>query len=122
MRITKLTRALGVALALVVASTANGHVAQAQAQALAAENFTIVMLPDTQYASESWPEVFRAQMQWVDTQQSANNIRYVLHVGDVVDNSDQVAQWNNSKSAMGLPTDDVPYIIGPGNHDLDSRN
>jgi hypothetical protein len=120
MRITKLTRALGVALAIVVASTANGQVAQAQSQALAAENFTIVMLPDTQYASESWPEVFRAQMAWVDAQQTASNIRYVLHVGDVVDNSDQVAQWNNSKSAMGLPTDDVPYIIGPGNHDLDS--
>ncbi|HEX6682010.1 MAG TPA: metallophosphoesterase [Candidatus Limnocylindrales bacterium] len=123
MRITKLTRAFGVALAMsltFVATASYGQVAQAQTQALAAENFTLVMLPDTQYASEFWPEVFRAQMQWVDNQQAASNIRYVLHVGDVVDNSDQVFQWNNSKSAMGLPTDDVPYIIGPGNHDLDS--
>jgi hypothetical protein len=118
MRITRFTRAFGLALAILVTTASHGQVAQAQAQA--AENFTIVMLPDTQYASESWPEVFRAQMAWVDAQQSASNIRYVLHVGDVVDNSDQVAQWNNSKSAMGLPTDDVPYIIGPGNHDLDS--
>lgn len=120
MRITKITRALGAALAILVATASYGQIPQAQAQAQAAENFTIVMLPDTQYASEYWPEVFRAQMQWVDNQQSASNIRYVLHVGDVVDNSDQQVQWNNSKSAMGLPTDDVPYIIGPGNHDLDS--
>ncbi|WP_211588679.1 metallophosphoesterase [Allorhizocola rhizosphaerae] len=123
MRITKFARTLCVAVtvtATLVASASYGQVPQAQAQALAAENFTLVMLPDTQYASEYWPEVFRAQMQWVDNQQAAQNIRYVLHVGDVVDNSDQLFQWNNSKSAMGLPTDDVPYIIGPGNHDLDS--
>jgi len=120
MRITKFTRALGVALAILVATASSGQVAQAQTQTLVAESFTIVMLPDTQYASEYWPEVFRAQMQWVDDQQSFRNIRYVLHVGDVVDNSDQLFQWTNSKSAMGLPTDDVPYIIGPGNHDLDS--
>lgn len=119
MRITKLTRAFSAALVVLLATASHGQVAQAQEPALAAENFTLVMLPDTQYASEYWPEVFRAQMQWVAAQQSARNIRYVLHVGDVVDNSDQLVQWNNSKSAMGLPTDDVPYIIGPGNHDLD---
>lgn len=118
MRITKTTRVLGATLAVLMATSLHGQAAPAQA--LAAETFTIVMLPDTQYASEYWPEVYRAQMQWVDDQQSARNIKYVLHVGDVVDNSDQVAQWNNSKGAMGLPTDDVPYIIGPGNHDLDS--
>lgn len=120
MRIPKITRVLGAALAILVATASYGQIPQAQAQTLAAENFTIVMLPDTQYASEYWPEVFRAQMQWVDDQQSARNIRYVLHVGDVVDNYDQPFQWANSKSAMGLPGDDVPYIIGPGNHDLDS--
>lgn len=117
MRITKITRALGATLAALMVTVLPGPAAPAQA--LAAETFTIVMLPDTQYASEYWPEVFRAQMQWVAAQRTTRNIKYVLHVGDVIDNSDQLAQWNNSKSAMGLPTDDVPYIIGPGNHDLD---
>lgn len=120
MRIAKLFRGIGVTLAVsatLVATSSYVRVPQAQAQA--AENFTIVMLPDTQYASETWPEVFRAQMQWVDAQQSARNIEYVLHVGDVVDESDKLYQWNNSKGAMGLPTDDVPYIIGVGNHDVD---
>jgi len=124
MRITKFSRALCVAAtisATLVASASYGQTAQDPVQ-VQAENFTMVMLPDTQYASEYWPEVFRAQMSWVDTQQATRNIRYVLHVGDVIDNSDQLAQWNNSKSAMGLPTDDVPYIIGPGNHDLDSTS
>jgi hypothetical protein len=120
MRITKTTRTLALVVsATLVATVSYVQAPPAQAQALAAENFTIVMLPDTQYASEYWPEVFRAQMQWVDTQQTTRNIKYVLHVGDVIDNSDQPTQWANSKSAMGLPTDDVPYIIGPGNHDLD---
>jgi photosystem II stability/assembly factor-like uncharacterized protein len=122
MRISRFTRVLAVAVsATLVATTsyAQAPPALAQAQVQAAEKFALVVLPDTQYASEYWPEVFRAQMQWVDNQQTAKNIKYVLHVGDVIDNSDQLAQWNNSKSAMGLPTDDVPYIIGPGNHDLD---
>ncbi|NUT35553.1 MAG: hypothetical protein HOV79_21075 [Hamadaea sp.] len=120
MRITKVTRALGAAFAMLMATALSVHVASAPAQAAAAENFTIVILPDTQYASEYWPEVYRAQMQWVDDQQTARNIKYVLHVGDVIDNVGQAFQWANRKSAMGLPTDDVPYIIGPGNHDLDS--
>ncbi|MEU7905680.1 metallophosphoesterase [Actinoplanes sp. NPDC049118] len=107
--------------ATLVAAATTGQGAAAQVPA-AVENFTLIMLPDTQYASQSWPQVYRAQMQWVDDQQAARNIKYVLHVGDVVDDSDQQYQWNNSKSAMGLPTDDVPYIIGPGNHDLDSTS
>ncbi|GAA2367174.1 hypothetical protein GCM10010432_24860 [Catellatospora methionotrophica] len=121
MRVGNVARVLALtASSLTLLATASyAQAPQARAQAQAAENFTLVMLPDTQYASEYWPEVFRSQMQWVDTQQAARNIEYVLHVGDVVDNSDQLAQWNNSKSAMGLPTDDVPYIIAPGNHDLD---
>jgi hypothetical protein len=118
MRITKFARALGFSLALLLGAATVSSSAQAEVQT--AETFTLVMLPDTQFASEYWPEVYRAQMQWVDDQRNARNIKYVLHVGDVVDNSDQQVQWNNSKSAMGLPTDDVPYIIGPGNHDLDS--
>lgn len=120
MRITRFTRALSAAMVISATVVATGAYGQAaQAQAAAAETFSIVMLPDTQYASETWPELFRAQMQWVDDNQAARNIRYVLHVGDVVDESDKLYQWNNSKSAMGLPTDDVPYIIGVGNHDVD---
>ncbi|WP_433391398.1 metallophosphoesterase [Micromonospora sp. KLBMP9576] len=121
MRISKSTRVLAMVVsATLVAVAPYTQVPQAQAQAQAAENFTLVVLPDTQMSAETWPELFRAQMQWVDNQQSARNIKYVMHVGDVVNKSNELFQWRNSKSAMGLPTDDVPYIIGVGNHDLDA--
>ena len=49
---------------------ADGGVAQADSslQAMgagAAENFTVVVLPDTQFYSESYPGIFDNQTQWI---------------------------------------------------------
>ena len=78
------------------------------------------MLPDTQYSSESFPQVFNAQRKWVNDNQASRNIRYMLHVGDVVDDSDQTYQWRNATMALGAPSVGVPYIVGVGNHDMDA--
>ena len=52
------------------------------------EPATIVMLPDTQLYSENNPEIFHDQTRWVAEHIAEENIRFVTHVGDVVQNYD----------------------------------
>jgi hypothetical protein len=90
------------------------------------EDFTIIVIPDTQYYSESFPDIFKAQMQWVVDNRDARNIVYVAHVGDIVNRDYDIHQWQVADSAMkimenavfeGFP-DGIPYGIAPGNHDF----
>ena len=48
--------------------------------------FTIVMLPDTQFYSEVYPEIYKAMTRWIVSNREAENIVGVVHVGDVVQN------------------------------------
>jgi hypothetical protein len=95
-----------------------------------AENFSIIVLPDTQYYSESYPAIIDAQTQWIVNKKDELNIVHVAHVGDIVDDSEpgnasHIAQWNNADTAMSLLedpfttslADGIPYGISPGNHD-----
>ncbi|MFB9687334.1 metallophosphoesterase [Amycolatopsis plumensis] len=86
----------------------------------AAEKFSIVVIPDTQYAAERYPAAFNAQGQWIKDNRVARNIRYVVHEGDIVDDSDQTGQWANANSALGRLDGNTPYILGVGNHDMDA--
>ena len=84
------------------------------------ERFSIVMLPDTQFYSEKHPEIFHAQTQWVAEHVESENIRFVTHVGDVVQNWDQSeAEWNVAEEAMGRLDGIVPWGVAIGNHDYD---
>ena len=79
---------------------------------------TIVVLPDTQYYSASYPSVFTGQTDWIIEHKPANdlNIAVVLHVGDIVD-SDMTVQWTVGNPAMRELDKVVPYVVVPGNHD-----
>ena len=46
-----------------------------------AEDFTIVVLPDTQNYSASYPEIFDSQTQWIVISRSSSDIVYVAHEG-----------------------------------------
>jgi hypothetical protein len=86
------------------------------------EDFTIVVLPDTQYYSESYPATFSAQTQWIVDNQVARNIVYVAHEGDVVNDATSTTQWDNADVAMDiLDVANIPYGIAPGNHDEDAN-
>ena len=92
-------------------------------QAAAADNFTIVVMPDTQnYASGDGggtADIFRAQTQWIVDNRDALNIIYVAHVGDCVNHADREEEWQNADAAFlkleGLRP--IPYGIAVGNHD-----
>jgi hypothetical protein len=96
-------------------------------QAVAPADFTLVALPDTQFYSESFPATYTAQTQWIMNNRTALNIKYVPHLGDIVNVATQINQWNNADAAMSLLETPVsgfpfgmPYCPNVGNHDIAS--
>jgi len=86
--------------------------------------FTVVVLPDTQYYSQSYPATFNAQTQWVVDHLQSNNIKFVTHLGDVVQTSTQPIEWQRADAAMDkldtVPA--LPYSVALGNHDYDIKD
>jgi len=80
--------------------------------------YTIAVLPDTQYYSSSWPEIFVAQTRWLVEKRAEQQIAFVLHTGDLVD-EDLPEQWSVASQAMHALDGQVPYAITAGNHDYD---
>ncbi len=89
-------------------------------------DFTVVALPDTQFYSQTYPNVFQRQTDWIVANRTNLNIVYVAHLGDIVNDGDsQPVQWPNATNALyrlenpattGLP-EGIPYGVVPGNHD-----
>jgi hypothetical protein len=82
----------------------------------AGEPYSFVVLPDTQYYSSSWPDIFTSQTRWVVDNRQAQKIAFVLHTGDIVD-SDVPAQWMPASQSLQLLDGQIPYAITAGNHD-----
>jgi len=79
-------------------------------------SWTLAVLPDTQVYSLRYPGVFMAQTGWIAANRDRLNVRYVLHLGDLVNNNSHY-EWRNARDAMRLLDGVVPYAIVPGNHD-----
>jgi hypothetical protein len=120
--------ALPVALVLALAGCDDGVIAPGDAgvgdaasydggaDALPVPAYTVVVLPDTQYYASSWPDIFMAQTRWIAENQTARQIAFVLHTGDLVD-SDVPEQWTVAAQAMHALDGLVPYVVTAGNHD-----
>lgn len=81
--------------------------------------FTVAVLPDTQHYSASYPSIFDQQTQWIVNNAQAQNIVFVCHLGDIVDDYNVTAEWENAHHSMGIIRDaGIPYSVVPGNHDL----
>lgn len=81
------------------------------------ENFTIIILPDTQYYSKDYPEIFLSQTQWIVDNIESLNIVFVIHLGDIVDDWNSIEQWNNANKSLSKLDDKVPWSVMLGNHD-----
>jgi len=87
------------------------------------EGFTVVVLPDTQFYSEKYPDIFMAQTKWIAENKKKMNIKMVIHLGDIVENWNNIDEWKNANSAFSLlETNNVPFSVVPGNHDFRWRN
>jgi hypothetical protein len=110
-------------------ATGDGRVdesAVAQREKAPGEDFTIIVLPDTQFYSRDFPKIFAAQTAWIADSVSAYDIAFVTHVGDVVqDGSRDESQWQVADAALSALEDPettrraegIPFGIAIGNHD-----
>ena len=80
-------------------------------------NFSIIVLPDTQYYSESYPWIFENQTNWTKENKESLNIVFVTHLGDIVDHWWEVDEYENANSSLRILDEVVPYGVLPGNHD-----
>jgi hypothetical protein len=86
-------------------------------------DFNIVVLPDTQYYSKYVHARYFEQAQWIwdhaDSAADHLNVKQVIHVGDIVNNSDDPMQWEIAEAAHSLlDMGGIPYTVVPGNHDM----
>merc|ERR1711916_173307 len=85
-------------------------------QVLTPESELLAVLPDTQVYSESVPALFDAQTLWIRRNAERFGIRYVIHLGDIV-NSNTALEWERAALSMSLLDGVVSYALVPGNHD-----
>ncbi|HIW32138.1 MAG TPA: S-layer homology domain-containing protein, partial [Candidatus Paenibacillus intestinavium] len=85
-------------------------------------DFSFIWMSDTQYYSESYPEIYTTNTQWVVDNQEAMDIRYIIHTGDIVDDADQAYQWEAANTSMEIiEKAKIPYGVLAGNHDVDHQ-
>jgi len=83
--------------------------------------FTVVVLPDTQNYSSTYPEIFCKQTQWIIDHKKDLDIVFVSQLGDIVnDGAEKAQEWQNATKCLGHLDEIVPYGVIPGNHDLDA--
>ncbi len=101
--------------------------------AASAEDFAIVVLPDTQKYACGLPcgsnsMIFESQTRWIVKNGDALNIAYVAHVGDIVQHPTDADEWRRAVEAMSRLedpaatslSDGIPYGVLRGNHDQES--
>jgi hypothetical protein len=79
-------------------------------------------MPDTQFYSEKYPETYVAQTMWIRERVRLDNIKFVVCLGDIVQNAHIEQEWINAHEAARILDGVVPYSMVPGNHDLVVRD
>ncbi len=82
------------------------------------EVFSVVLLPDTQFYSEKYPATFVSQTMWIRERAKADNIKFVVCLGDIVQNAHIEEEWVRAHMSAWILDGVVPYSSVPGNHDL----
>jgi 3',5'-cyclic AMP phosphodiesterase CpdA len=77
---------------------------------------SFVVLPDTQEYARRLPGAFESQTAWIARSAQELGIRYVFHLGDLVNNNSDL-EWSRARAAMSQIDGVVPYVLATGNHD-----
>ena len=84
------------------------------------ELFTIIDIGDTQnyMISDERVKNYETILKWIVENKDAYNIKMVLHVGDMVDEYDNINQFNRLSDALKILDDaGIPYGVVTGNHE-----
>lgn len=86
-------------------------------------SFSLIIIPDTQSLAKSYPEVFFNMTRWIVDHANELNIKFIAHVGDLVDRGAEYEyEYENALRALQPIYDaDIPLLVAPGNHDYDMR-
>lgn len=83
--------------------------------------YTITVLPDTQYYYNNYmPGNYAkllSQVSWIWSNAEADDIRMVLHLGDITQSDNNDVQWTGARAAFDIINGVAPYVIAVGNHD-----
>jgi hypothetical protein len=80
--------------------------------------FSVILLPDTQHYSSTYPDIFYKQMGWIVENKTPLNIQYVVHLGDITNNNKEYAWEVADKSFKILENAGIPYSIVYGDNDM----
>ena len=79
----------------------------------------IILLPDTQYYAEKYPEVLDSQISWIVG--NADDISFVIQQGDLTQNNNE-KEWTVVRNAFSRLDHIKPYVLALGNHDMGSAD
>jgi Calcineurin-like phosphoesterase len=80
--------------------------------------FSIILLPDIQHYTSSYPEMIYKQMDWIVENKNPLNIQYVIQLGDLTNNNKEYAWEVADKSFQILENKGIPYSIVYGDNDM----
>lgn len=89
--------------------------------------FTIAVIPDTQYLFDQdrqSPEVLQSTLDWIVENSARHNIVFTVHLGDVVNNGAN-PKWGDQELAKAskvfetFDQNEIQYGVVAGNHDID---
>lgn len=80
-------------------------------------DFTVVLIPDTQFYMGEYQNLFESQIQWIADHRVDQNIVFAIHEGDMT-NGNTPDEWKLVDRVMKILDDaGVPWSPMPGNHD-----
>lgn len=82
------------------------------------DNYNIVLIPDTQNTVEYRGDVMDAAVEGLIDTADELNVKGVVHLGDVVDDNNDDAQYVTARNAFyKLPDAGIKFLVQMGNHD-----
>ena len=82
------------------------------------DNYNIVLIPDTQNTVEYCGDVMNAAVRGLIDTADELNVRGVIHLGDVVDDNNDDAQYVTARDVFyQLPDAGIKFLVQMGNHD-----
>lgn len=83
------------------------------------KDYTFAWMTDTQFNVESSPNIFKSQIEWIRDHLGEQNIKYVMHTGDIVNRTFEESQWKVADEYLRIFDDqNIPYGVLAGNHDM----
>ena len=80
-------------------------------------DYTMVVLPDTQFMVGYYAKSYYSMMQWIADNRDTLNIQAVMHMGDMV-NKNNATEWTAFKTGTDILDEaGIPWMPMMGNHD-----